>query len=154
MLRLALILLLAGVAQSQEKSPMTQHATGPFDVKIAPQQADNDIEKAANLARMTIDKQFHGDLEATSKGEMLGTQSEGKGSGGYVALERVTGTLKGKKGGFVLQHSTTMKRGVPNQSIFVVPDSGTGELTGISGKMNIIIAPGAKHSYEFDYTLE
>jgi hypothetical protein len=154
MLRIALILLLTAFAQSQEKTAMTQHATGPFDVKIAPQQADNDIEKAANLARMTIDKQFHGDLEATSKGEMLGTQSEGKGSGGYVALERVTGTLKGKKGGFVLQHSTTMTRGVPNQSIFVVPDSGTGELTGISGKMNIIIAPGGKHSYEFDYTLE
>ena len=133
---------------------MTQHATGPFDVKIAPQQPDSDIEKAANLARMTIDKQFHGDLEATSKGEMLGIQAEAKGSGGYVALERVTGTLKGKKGGFVLQHSSTMTRGVPNQSVFVVPDSGTGELAGISGKMEIIIAPGGKHSYAFDYALE
>jgi hypothetical protein len=154
MLRIALILLLTTFAQSQEKSPMTQHAAGPFDVKIAPQQPDNDIEKAANLSRMTIDKQFHGDLEATSKGEMLATQAEAKGSGGYVALERVTGTLKGKKGGFVLQHSSTMKGGVPNQSIFVVPDSGTGELAGISGKMEIIIAPGGKHSYAFDYTFE
>jgi hypothetical protein len=154
MLRIALILLLATFAQSQEKSPMAQHATGPFDVKIAPQQPDSDIEKAANLVRMTLDKQFHGDLEATSKGEMLATDASGKGSGGYVALERVTGTLKGKKGGFVLQHSATMTRGVPNMSIFVVPDSGTGELTGISGKMNIIIAPGGKHSYEFDYTIE
>ena len=133
---------------------MAQHAAGPFDVKIAPRQPDSDIEKAANLTRMTIDKQFHGDLEASSKGEMIATQAEAKGSGGYVALERVAGTLKGKKGGFVLQHSTTMTRGVPNMSIFVVPDSGTGELTGISGKMNIIIAPGGKHSYEFDYTIE
>jgi hypothetical protein len=133
---------------------MTQHAAGPFDVKIAPQQPDNDIENAANLSRMTIDKQFHGDLDAASKGEMLATQAEAKGSGGYVALERVTGSLKGKKGSFILQHSATMTRGVPNMNIFVVPDSGTDELKGISGKMKIIIAPGGKHSYEFDYTIE
>jgi hypothetical protein len=154
MLRIALLLILTAFAESQEKSPMTQHAAGPFDVKIAPQQPDSDIEKAANLSRMTIDKQFRGDLEATSKGEMLATQAEAKGSGGYVALERVTCTLKGKKGSFVLQHSSTMTRGVPNQSIFVVPDSGTEDLKGISGKMNIIIAPGGAHSYEFDYTIE
>src|SRR5205807_10388398 len=132
----------------QEKSRMTQHASGPFDVKVKPQKPDSEVAQAANLARMTIDKQFHGDLEATSKGEMIATQSEvkGSGSGGYVAVERVTGTLKGRKGSFVLQHSGTMTRGLPGLSITVVPDSGTDELTGITGKMNIVIAPDGKHS--------
>ena len=130
------------------------HAAGPFDVKITPQQPDSDVAKAANLGRMTIDKQFHGDLEATSKGEMLAAQTGTKGSAGYVAIERVTGALKGKKGSFVLQHNAIMNRGVPSLNIIVVPDSGTDELRGISGKMNIVIAPGGGHSYEFDYTLE
>ncbi len=133
---------------------MIEHAKGPFDVKLAPQKPDNDAAQAANLGRMSIDKQFHGDLEAASKGEMLATQTEVKGSAGYVAMERVTGTLKGRKGSFVLQHSATMNRGVPDLSIIVVPDSGTGDLTGISGKMNIIIAPDGKHSYEFDYSIQ
>ncbi len=134
---------------------MTQHASGPFDVKIAPQKSDSDVAQAANLGRMTIDKQFHGDLEATSKGEMIASGPvDAKGSGGYVAMERVTGTLKGRQGSFVLQHSATMTRGVPALSIIVVPGCGAGELKGISGKMNIIIAPDGKHSYEFDYTLE
>jgi hypothetical protein len=102
---------------------------------------------------MTIDKQFHGDLEATSKGQMLAAGSGGKGSsGGYVALEKVTGTLHGRSGAFVLQHSGTMTRGTPQLTITVVPDSGTDQLAGLAGKMNIIIADG-KHSYEFDYTL-
>jgi hypothetical protein len=103
---------------------------------------------------MSLDKQFHGDLEATSKGEMIATQTDVKGSAGYVAMERVTGTLAGRKGSFVLQHSATMNRGVPELSITVVPDSGTDELTGLTGKMNIIIIIAAgKHSYEFDYAL-
>jgi hypothetical protein len=138
----------------KENSPMTQHATGPFDVKIVPQNPDSDVERAANLGRMTIDKQFHGDLEATSKGEMIAAQTDVKGSAGYVAMERVTGTLKGRQGSFVLQHSGTMNRGVPQLSVTVVPDSGTGELKGIAGTMNIIIAAGGKHSYEFTYTIE
>ena len=133
---------------------MPLHATGPFDVKLTPQQADNDVAKAANLGRMSLDKQYHGDLEAASKGEMLAAQTETKGSAGYVAIERVTGTLKGKKGSFVLQHNATMNRGLPSLNIIVVPDSGTDELKGLSGKMNIIIAAGGKHSYEFDYTIE
>ena len=133
---------------------MTQHVSGPFDVKLSPQKPDSEIAHAANLGRMSIDKQFHGDLEGTSKGEMIATQTEVKGSAGYVAMERVTGTLKGRKGAFVLQHSATMTRGAPQLSIIVVPDSGTGELKGISGKMNIIIAPDGKHSYEFDYMIE
>jgi len=101
---------------------------------------------------MTIDKQFHGDLEATSKGQMLAFSTEVKGSAGYVAMEQVNGTLRGRNGTFVLQHSGTMTRGAPQLIVTVVPDSGTGELTGLTGKMNIIIADG-KHSYEFDYTL-
>ncbi|PYX99095.1 MAG: DUF3224 domain-containing protein [Acidobacteria bacterium] len=133
---------------------MTQHASGPFDVKLTPQQPDSEVAKAANLGRMTIDKQFHGDLNATSKGEMIAAQTQVKGSAGYVAIERVTGTLKGLGGSFALQHSATMTRGVPDLSIIVVPDSGTGELKGITGKMDIIIAPDGKHSYTFDYSIE
>ena len=126
---------------------MTTHATGPFEVKLAPQAADG-----SPIGRMTIDKQFHGDLEATSKGQMLAFSTEVKGSAGYVAMEQVNGTLRGRNGTFVLQHSGTMTRGAPQLIVTVVPDSGTGELTGLTGKMNIIIA-GGKHSYEFDYTL-
>jgi len=133
---------------------MPQRASGSFEVKLTPQKPDSDVAQAANLGRMSIDKQFHGDLEATSKGEMIAAQTEVKGSAGYVAMERMTGTLRGRKGSFVLQHSATMNRGVPSLTITVVPDSGTDELKGISGRMNIIIAPDGKHSYEFDYTLE
>lgn len=127
-------------------------ATGPFEVKLNPLDAYNGDADAA-LGRMSIDKQFHGDLEATSKGEMLTAMGRAKGSAGYVAMERVTGTLHGRSGSFALQHSSTMARGEPVQSIKVVPDSGGGELTGLSGSMSIIIAPGGAHSYEFDYTL-
>jgi hypothetical protein len=102
---------------------------------------------------MSIDKQYHGDLEATGKGEMLTAGTDVKGSAGYVAMERVTGTLNGRKGSFALQHSGTLTRGAPQQSITVVPDSGTGQLVGLAGKLTVIIAPGGKHSYQFDYTL-
>jgi Protein of unknown function (DUF3224) len=132
---------------------MTNHASGPFEVKASPQKPDNPAAEASGLSRMSLDKQFHGDLEATSKGEMLASRPDAKGSGVYVALERVTGTLKGRSGSFVLHHTGIMNRGVPQLTIEVAPDSGTGELTGISGKMNIIIAEGGKHSYEFEYTL-
>jgi len=104
--------------------------------------------------RMTSDKQFSGDLEATSVGEMLASgppPSGPKGSGGYVAMERVTGKLDGRSGSFVLQHSSSMNRGVPLQSITVVPESGTGDLAGLEGKMTIRIE-GGKHYYEFEYT--
>src|SRR5215469_15669803 len=132
---------------------MNQRAAGPFDVKVVPQKPDTQIARAANLGRLTIDKRFHGDLEGISKGEMLATQTETPGSAGYVALERVTGTLKGRSGSFVLQHSATMHRGIPVSSISVVPDSGTGELQGISGKMTIAVAADGAHSYEFDYKI-
>ena len=128
------------------------HATGPFEVKIDPQPPEEKAGGAA-VGRMLLAKQFHGDLEATSKGTMLASGTGARGSsGGYVALEIVTGTLKGHTGTFVLEHSATMNRGVPQLSITVIPDSGTGQLTGLAGRMNINIADG-KHSYDFEYTL-
>jgi hypothetical protein len=135
----------------KESHAMSQRAAGAFDVKVTPQKPDTQIARAANLGRLTIDKRFHGDLEGISKGEMLAMQTETPGSAGYVALERVTGKLKGRSGSFVLQHSATMTRGTPNSSIAVVPDSGTGELQGIAGKMTITVAADGAHSYEFDY---
>ena len=105
------------------------------------------------MGRMSIEKQFHGDLEGTSKGEMLTAGTSVKSSAGYVAIERVSGSLNGRKGTFALQHSGTMTRGTPQLMIAVVPDSGTGELTGLSGKMTIHIAPDGKHSYEFEYSI-
>jgi hypothetical protein len=101
---------------------------------------------------MSLDKQFHGELEATSAGEMLSVGTEVKGSAGYVAIERVNGTLHGRAGTFARQHSGTMTRGEPQLSVTVVPDSRTGELVGIAGKMTINIV-GRKHFYEFEYTL-
>jgi Protein of unknown function (DUF3224) len=130
---------------------MTTRASGAFEVKLSPRAMDDQAEGGL-LGRMSIDKQFHGDLQATSKGEMLTAGTGVKGSAGYVAIEQVTGTLHGRKGTFILQHSGTMTRGVPQLTITVVPDSGTGELAGLAGKMAINIADG-KHSYDFEYTL-
>jgi hypothetical protein len=140
-------------APTKERTSLTQHAKGSFEVKLAPQKPDSDAAKTASFGRMSIDKQFHGDLEATSTGEMIGAQTETKGSAGYVAMERVTGKLKGRTGSFVLQHSGSMHSGAFELSVTVVPDSGTNELKGLAGKMNIIITPDGKHSYDFDYTL-
>lgn len=133
---------------------MNQHARGPFDVTLNPQKPDNPPAESAGLGRMSIDKQFHGDLDATSAGEMLAAGTAVKGSAGYVAMERVSGSLHGRTGTFVLQHNATMTRGAPYLNIIVVPDSGTGELQGLAGTMKIVIAEGGQHSYEFDYTLE
>jgi hypothetical protein len=130
---------------------MTQHATGPFDVKLAP--LDPAFKSDDNsIGRMSIDKQFHGDLEASSKGEML-FAGNSKTSGGYVAIERVSGSLHGRSGTFVLQHNATMTDGIPHLNIIVVPGTGTAQLAGLSGSMNIIIAPGGAHSYDFTYAL-
>lgn len=130
---------------------MSTRVTGAFDVKLTPQSSD-DAEGSA-MGRMSIDKQFHGDLDATSKGEMLSAMSKMvSGSAGYVAIERVTGTLQGRSGSFVLQHHATMTRGTPDLSIVVVPDSGSGQLAGITGKMSILITDG-KHFYDFEYSL-
>ena len=130
---------------------MTQHATGPFDVKITPLDPAFKTEDTS-IARMSIDKLFHGDLEASSKGEMLTAATSVKGSAGYVAIERVTGKLDGRTGSFTLQHTATMTRGTPQLNIIVVPDSATGQLQGLTGTMNIIITNG-QHSYDFAYTL-
>jgi hypothetical protein len=139
----------AAVVVQQEKI-VTTRASGTFDVKLTPLAAYNTGDTMA--ARRSIDKQFHGDLEGTSKGEMLSAGTSVKGSAGYVAIERVTGTLSGRSGTFALQHSGTMTRGAPQLVITVVPDSGTGDLTGLAGTMTIDISDG-KHSYVFDYTL-
>ena len=129
-----------------------KHAQGSFEVKLAPQPAAPGTEAAA-LSRQTIDKQFHGDLEGSSLGEMLAVMDKNTGSGAYVALERVTGTLGGRQGSFVLMHSATMTRGAPALSVTVVPDSGSGELQGLSGTLAIHIDAKGAHSYTFDYSL-
>ena len=126
-------------------------ATGTFEVKLAPQPKD-DYADGATLGRLTIDKQFHGDLTGVSKGQMLSALTPVKGSAGYVAMEVVTGALAGRAGTFVFQHSGTMNRGAATLVLTVVPDSGTGELTGLTGGMAIVVA-GGKHSYEMDYAL-
>lgn len=130
---------------------MTRHAEGTFDVKNSPLPAD-DATTGTPIGRFGLDKQFHGDLEATSKGEMLAAGNPATGTAGYVAMEHVTGTLQGHSGAFALQHVGTMSGGKFNLNVGVVPGSGTGDLTGIAGTMSIIIVAG-KHSYTFDYTL-
>jgi uncharacterized protein DUF3224 len=137
-------------ANAFQKGPAMNHASGAFEVKLLPQTDDKNSDAA--LGRMTFDKQFHGDLEGTSKGQMLTGMTDVKGSAGYVAIEKVSGTLKGRTGTFILQHTGTMNRGVPQLTITVVPDSGTGQLAGITGNFKVIIDEG-KHSYEFEYTL-
>lgn len=134
----------------QKEAVVTSNATGTFEVKITPQVDDKTGDPT--VGRMAIDKQFHGALEGTSKGQMLAVMTDVKDSAGYVAMERVNGTLDGKSGSFALQHTGTMNRGAQELTITVVPDSGTGQLKGLAGKMKINIADG-KHSYEFDYTL-
>jgi Protein of unknown function (DUF3224) len=125
-------------------------AKGTFEVKIVPLPPDAGAPDPT-LGRMSLDKQFHGDLEATGKGQML-TAGTPSGSGVYVAIERVTGTLHGRNGSFVLHHTGIMTRGQPQMTIAVVPDSGTDELAGLSGNLSIEIVDG-KHFYSFDYTL-
>jgi len=126
-------------------------ARGSFAVNIIPQPPEDKTE-GLTLGRMLIEKKFQGDLEAAGKGQMLTGMTEVKGSGAYVAIERVTGTLHGRSGSFILHHLGIMERGAPRLNVSVVPDSGTRDLAGIAGTMTIIIAEG-KHSYELAYTL-
>jgi hypothetical protein len=146
-------------AQTAPSKEATMTARGPFNVKVIPQ----DDKPNDGISRMLLDKQYHGDLEGTSKGQMLAVGSA-KSSGVYVAVETFTGTLQvgsgengaveKKTGSFSLHHTGIMTKGAPpSLSINIVPDSGTGQLTGITGKMNIVIAPDGKHSYDFVYTL-
>lgn len=130
---------------------MTNYASGTFEVKLNPQPPEDNVGDPT-LGRLAIDKQFYGDLEALSKGQMLAAGTATEGSAGYVALERVVGALHGRNGAFVLQHSGTMTRGAPQLSITVVPDSGTDQLLGLAGQMTIDISDG-KHAYAFEYTL-
>jgi hypothetical protein len=127
-------------------------ATGTFEVELSPLHLNNSTADSS-LGRLDIDKQFFGDLNATSRGEMLSAGTAVKGSAGYVAIERVSGTLQDCTGSFVLQHTGTMTRGEPKLEIDVVPDSGTDELTGLSGTMTISKVDGV-HTYDFEYTLE
>jgi hypothetical protein len=130
---------------------MATRASGTFAVKMNPQAPEDNVGDPT-VARMSLDKQFHGDLEGTSKGQMLAAGTEVQGSAGYVAIERVSGTLNGHNGTFALQHSGTMTRGAFQLSITVVPDSGTGQLAGLAGEFAIKIVDG-KHFYDFDYTI-
>ena len=147
---ISILLTMAPDIQAQKEAVVTNHARGTFDVKIVPQPADD--PSAGPFSRLYLDKQFHGDLDATSKGQMLAAGTAVEGSAAYVALEVVTGTLAGRRGSFVLQHTGTMNKGEPSLTVSVVPDSGTDQLTGLVGKMAIIIE-GKKHSYDFEYTL-
>ena len=145
---ICLILAFGSSAHAQTKVTV-MHAKGTFEVKLKPQ---TDEGGDPTVGRMSLDKQYHGDLEATSLlGQMLAVQGGAKGSAGYVAMERIRGTLAGHKGTFALQHTGTMAAGVYQLSVTVVPDSGTEDLTGIIGKMAINIVDG-KHFYEFEYT--
>jgi len=135
---------------AQKESIMTNHATGTFEVKMTPQ--DDKVDDKT-MGRMTVDKQWHGDMEGTSKGQMLSGGDVSTGSAGYVAIEKFSGTLKGRKGTLILQHSATMTKGEGQLSITVVPDSGTYELAGISGKLTIKIE-NKKHFYDFEYSLK
>jgi hypothetical protein len=130
---------------------MTMHASGTFDVKLVPQN-DADTAEGIALGRLTIDKTFQGGLTGTSKGQMLSSGTESGGSAVYVAIERVTGTLGGKSGSFVLMHSGTMTKDEQKLSVIVAPKSATGELASLAGTFQIIIKD-KKHFYEFDYTL-
>jgi hypothetical protein len=133
---------------------MTQHhASGRFDVKMLPQApASEAATPGATLGRALLDKHYRGDLQAVAQGQMLSAVSTTPGSAGYVAIEHVTGTLQGRSGSFVLQHTGLMTRGSPQLTITVVPDSGTGELTGLEGRLDIRITEG-QHFYAFDYAL-
>jgi Protein of unknown function (DUF3224) len=145
------LVALAAAAQAQtparKDAAMSHRATGQFDVKVAPLDPYDKV-----LSRFSLDKQYHGDLEAVSKGEMLSSGNPAT-DAGAVAMEKVSGKLGGRSGSFVLQHSATMEQGKPSSwSIIVVPGSGTGELAGIRGKMEIVVE-GGKHSYVFEYAL-
>jgi hypothetical protein len=138
---------------AQKEAVMSSHASGAFDVKMSAQ----DDRLNDGISRYLSDKQYHGDLEGTSKGQMLSTGNPNS-SAVYVAIETFSGTLrsssgKSKSGSFALHHTGIMSKGTPSLSINVVPDSGTGQLAGISGTMKINIAADGKHSYDFEYTL-
>jgi hypothetical protein len=144
----AMVLFTPLALTQQQEKPMTHHAQGTFTVKMTPMTP----AMAEGVSRFSIDKEIHGDLDATSKGEMLAGGDYLKGAAGYVAIELVTGTLAGKHGSFALQHSATIDATGQKLTVIVVPGSGTGELAGIAGTFTITIAGGV-HSYDLEYTL-
>lgn len=148
-LMLLVALNFAGLAYGLTQEEATMIAHGTFDVKVTPQSP----QEGEPFGRLSFDKQFQGDLIGTSKGQMLAGQTATKGSGAYVALEQVTAGLNGKHGSFILQHKGTMRNGAYSLDVTVVPDSGTEELKGLRGTMDIIIE-GSKHSYNFEYSFE
>ncbi len=127
-----------------------KRATGSFEVNLQPL-SNAEVSSDALLGRMLLTKKFSGDLAASARGQMLSAGTSTKGSAGYVAIDHVTGTLDGRSGSFLLQHSGSMQRGVPTLSIKVIPDSGTEELAGIAGTLSINIVDG-KHFYDFLYS--
>lgn len=145
------VLTAANAPISSGEDPVSATAKGSFTVSLTPQ-ALSEVTAATDLNRMSIDKVFSGDLQGSSRGEMLSVMGAVKGSAGYVAMERVTATLNGRRGSFALQHSGTMDRGAPTLSVSVVPDSGTDGLSGIHGRMQIDIT-GGQHFYTFEYEL-
>jgi hypothetical protein len=148
---MTLLCFFATTRAAQKETPMSHTATGTFEVKVAP--IDPAFKFDENpIGRFSLDKHFHGDLEAASQGEMLSGGTPAKGSGGYVAIERVSGSLNNRAGTFLLMQNGTMQNGDYKMNVIVIPGSGTGELSGLAGSMQIIIKDG-KHSYDFSYTL-
>jgi hypothetical protein len=157
-LAFATVLSLAAAVSAQtpakpasKGTSMTQHAKGTFDVNVQPLPADEKVP-GLTVARFAWNKQWKGDFEGSSKGEMMASNSGDQGSGGYVAIEQVTGKLGNRAGSFTVVHKGTMKGGSFELAIDVVPDSATGQLAGLSGRVTIVIADG-KHSYDIEYTL-
>lgn len=151
-LTLALAASLFAQSASKRSVTVSHRAKGAFDIKMTPMPADDYADGKA-LGRVAADKQYHGDLEGSGKGQMLTATGEVQGSAVYVATERVSGKLGGRSGTFLLAHRGVMNRGAQQLEIDVVPDSGTSELQGIAGKLSINITPDGKHLYEFEYTL-
>lgn len=151
----AFAFLFATPSRTQDRTPPelpgppAVRAEGTFEVQLQPSEGD---EEWGQFTRLTLDKTFSGDLQAASKGVMLAARTEVEGSAGYVALERVRGELEGRKGSFILQHSGIMGRGKESLEVQVVTDSGTGELKGLSGSMEIEIDESG-HRYVFLYSL-
>ncbi len=149
---LAIVLALTAIhaAPATEEAHPMKTITGRFDVQMTPQ---GEASPDTGAATYRLDKRYHGPLDAAAAGTMLGHVTATKGSAGYVAIERVTGTLDGRKGSFVLQHSGLMDRGAKQLEIRVVPDSADGELVGLRGRMEIRIESGGAHYYDFEYAL-
>lgn len=145
------ILAAAAACLTARAEPPAQHVEGTFDIKMTPAGAPQHEGRTAT-GRMLLEKQYAGELQATGKGEMLTAMTDTKGSAAYVAIERITGTLKGKAGSFVVQHAGTMHGGDSQLAVRIVPESGTGELAGISGRM-ALKQVDRQHRYELDYVL-